>query len=125
MTDIVEVTTAMRFRSEAEWTRHIIDYAEANGWLVYHVFNSFKRVTSKGFPDLVCLNSGLMVVAELKMKKRKTGAAVGVSPEQRHWLGEFAKGGLGGFGSLQVYIWTPDDYEEMEETLSHKESNSA
>ena len=123
MTDIVEVTTPMRFRTEAEWTRHIIDYAEANGWLVYPVVNSMKRVTSKGFPDLVCLNSGLMVVAELKMTRRKTGAVVGVSPEQRRWLGEFAKVGLG--GSLQVYIWTPDDYEEMEETLSHKESNSA
>ena len=50
--------------SEKDWQQAVIDYARLRGYLVYHTHDS--RRSEPGFPDLICLRAGRLVVMELK-----------------------------------------------------------
>jgi hypothetical protein len=64
--------------SERDFQARVIDLAERHGWECFHVYDS--RRSAAGFPDLVLVRYGLLLFAELKVKKNKTTAA------QERWL---------------------------------------
>lgn len=60
----------------------------------------------KGFPDLVMIRRGALIVAELKMPKGK------LSMEQLEWFDAFRSIGCG-----RIEKWTPDDWPRIERLL--------
>jgi hypothetical protein len=52
-----------------------------NGWMAYHTHDS--RRSESGFPDLILIRDGRMLVFELKAQKGR------VSPQQRAWIAAF------------------------------------
>jgi hypothetical protein len=81
----------------------VIDLAKLRGWLVYHTLNS--RGSAAGFPDLVLARDGDVVFAEVKIGNNKPTKA------QQIWLDALPTNLIG------VYLWTPDDWSEIEERL--------
>lgn len=90
--------------SEKEFLQTVINLAKQNGWLVYHTWNS--RKSAAGFPDLVLLRNGVLIVAELKV------GANTVSPAQQQWLDAFAAAGIA------ALVWRPEDWPEVEKALA-------
>ena len=92
--------TERAFQSQVE------QYARMMGWLVSHAFLSIGSVA--GFPDLICLRGGEMVVAELKSTTGKTTEA------QEQWLFSFRA-----VPGARVFVWKPDDesWAEIEREL--------
>ena len=84
--------------SEKELLQTVLELAETLGWRAYHVFESarYARRTSKGFPDLLLLRNGKLIVAELKSEKGS------LTNDQAEWLSEFKE-----CDGVQVFIWTP------------------
>ena len=91
--------------SEKQFMETVIEYAMYKKWLPYHVFDS--RRSTPGFPDLIMLRAGRLVVAELKVKKRKPTKA------QEVWLAEFAL-----CHGAEVFVWYPSDWDEIERVLA-------
>jgi hypothetical protein len=81
--------------------RHL---AIVRGWLYYHTHDS--RRSDKGFPDTVLIKGSRLVIAELKVGKRKT------TREQETWLEAFRNVGA------EVYVWRPDDWPEIVRVLA-------
>ena len=77
----------------------IIDAATQRGWLCYHTHQSVN--SEAGFPDLVMVRSGRLLVWELK----KQGESPTVA--QQRWLDEFA-----GCAGLDVRVVRPADYDD-------------
>jgi len=100
--------------SEREFMDQVIDLAHVYGWIVAH----FRVARTKdgwvtpvsadgaGFPDLIILREGRMIVAELK---REDG---NLTPEQYFWLLEFMK------VTDDVYLWKESDWEEAKIVLT-------
>jgi len=82
--------------TERVFQAQVEQYARMMGWLVSHAFLSIKSVA--GFPDLLCLRGGVMVVAELKSLTGKTTEA------QEQWLFSFRA-----VPGARVFLWRPDD----------------
>lgn len=82
-------------------------YARLMGWSVYHTRYSMGS-TGVGFPDLICLRGGALVVAELKSLTGKTTEA------QEQWLFSFRA-----VPGARVFVWKPDDtsWAEIEREL--------
>jgi len=82
-------------------------YARLMGWQVYHTRYSMGS-TGVGFPDLLCLRGGQMVVAELKSATGKTTEA------QELWLFSFRA-----VPGARVFLWRPtdQDWEEIARVL--------
>jgi hypothetical protein len=59
-----------------------------------------------GFPDLILLKPGRLIVAELKSPKGR------VSPDQKEWHTLLASVGI------TVHVWKPDDIDEIIVLLS-------
>jgi hypothetical protein len=78
--------------------------AKLYGWLCYHHYDSRQSV-GKGFPDLVLLREGRLLVAELKRQGRKPTTA------QREWLDAFAAAGV------ETHVWKPSDWPKIETVL--------
>ena len=80
----------------------VIKLARERGYWVYHTPDS-RRVTSKGFPDLVLLHPGTqrLIFAELKSDKGRA------TPEQKEWLAALPNS----------YLWRPEDLPTIEEIL--------
>ncbi len=76
------------------------------GWLCFHSWISLR--SAPGFPDLVCLRGGEMIVAELKSLTGKTTAA------QEQWLFSFRA-----VPGATVKLWRPDDesWADIAQTL--------
>jgi hypothetical protein len=91
-------------QSESEFMTAIIDEAKRTGWLVYHTHRSDK--SEAGFPDLVMVRQGRMVVAEVKR--------VGGTPtmEQVRWLLDMAR-----VPGIEVYCWDAADFDKVVQTL--------
>ncbi len=98
-TNVPRVTERV-FQSQVE------QYARMMGWLVSHALLSIGSVA--GFPDLICLRGGEMVVAELKSTTGKTTEA------QEQWLFSFRA-----VPGARVFVWKPDDasWSEIEQVL--------
>ena len=71
---------------------------------IYHTHDS--RHSPAGFPDLIILRDGRMIVAELKAEGGELTA------EQYFWLVEFSK-----IPSAEIYLWKPSDFESITEIL--------
>jgi len=102
---IQERTNAPRV-TERAFQSQVEQYARMMGWLVSHAFLSIGSVG--GFPDLICLRGGVMVVAELKSTTGKTTEA------QELWLFSFRA-----VPGVTVKLWKPDDdsWADIERTL--------
>jgi hypothetical protein len=90
--------------SERELQEMLRKAALLGQWHYYHVHNA--KHSPSGFPDTVCVRDGRLVVAELK----RTGEIP--TPEQTAWLGAFRQ-----VRQVDVYVWTPDNLDEVMEVL--------
>lgn len=108
--------------TENEFTAQVIQLAQACGWRVAH-FRPARTATGwrtavqgdgKGFPDLVLAHKerGRVIFAELKVGNNKP------SPEQNDWLQTLAAVSIS--AGVSVYLWTPDDWPEIERELACK-----
>ncbi len=93
--------------SEKLFQQQVIDLAKRKGFeFLYHTWRSDH--SPAGFPDLILLKCGRMIVIELKVGKNN------LSPEQYFWLLEFTK------VTKNVFVFwdTDEDWEEIKELLS-------
>jgi hypothetical protein len=89
--------------SEKEFQERVVFAARSLGWLVYHTYDS--RRSEPGFPDLTMVRRGRLIFAEMK---KNTGVC---TDAQQRWLAELEQ------TECEVYLWRPDDYEEILEVL--------
>ncbi len=89
---------------EKEFLQAVRELAELQGWLCYHTWNSLH--SPAGFPDLVLVRPPRLLFVELKVGRNRT------TPAQQHWLAQ-----LGACPQVEVYLWTPDCWAEIERTL--------
>ncbi len=73
----------------------IVQYAQLNGWLAYHTYDS--RKSARGFPDLVLIRERLVMV-ELKAEKGV------LSEPQGRWLLALEAAGV------ECHVWRPADW---------------
>jgi hypothetical protein len=104
--------------TEDEFQAQVIKFAKFHGWRVAHfrpLMDSKNRWRTAvqgdgvGFPDLILVKPGLLIVAELKVGKRKPTSA------QYEWLEDFERAGI------PAYTWRPSDWSEIEAVLSGTE----
>lgn len=102
---------------ESEFQDNIIELAQLKGWMVAH-FRAVRvqrrdgsvyhctpvQAQGAGFPDLILLKEGRLIVAELKSDKGKT------SPEQDKWLDLFCT-------VSEAYVWRPKQWDKIVEVL--------
>lgn len=84
-----------RVMKEAELLDHVRTLARGLSWLCYHTHRSDR--SEPGFPDLVLIKAGRMLVRELKREGGRT------TPAQNAWLAAYAQCGV------DTGIWTPTD----------------
>jgi hypothetical protein len=82
----------------------VVDLARLFGWKVYFSWTSIH--SPKGFPDLVMVRLSRIVFAELKSEKGR------VTETQREWLDALELS-----GKVEVYVWKPADWSEIESIL--------
>lgn len=92
--------------SEKKFLLRVVAFAEKHGWLTYHTWNSAN--SAPGFPDLICLGRGRIVVAELKIGNAKPTA------DQRRWLDAFRELDA----DVMVRVWRPEDWSDIEAALA-------
>lgn len=107
---------ARRNTPEADFQKAVIDWAHLFHWKVYWIPDWMYRLAiasmlrsrrkdrdwpDKGFPDLVLLKPGRLILAELKSPKGR------IEPEQKEWHDLFASVGL------PVHIWKPADIDDI------------
>lgn len=80
--------------SEKEFQSKVVALAEANDWRTFHVFDS--RRSAAGFPDLVLVRKGTLILAELKSDVGR------LSAEQKEWLKELRE-----VNGVAVRLWRP------------------
>ena len=90
--------------TEAQLTTAVRDLARLFGWMRYHAWLS--KHSASGFPDEALTRRGRLVFAELKSRRGK------LTPDQEAWLTE-----LGKVEGIEVYVWRPDDLEQIAEIL--------
>lgn len=90
--------------SEKHFQAKVVALAEGCGWAPYHTHDS--RRSRKGFPDLVMIRNGVLLVAELKAGRNKT------TPEQEKWLRLFE--GVG----ARVRRWRPEHWWDIQKELA-------
>ena len=71
--------------TEKAFLQQVRDYARLRGWKMYHTCDS--RCSEPGFPDLLLIRRGVLIVAELKSPAGKT------TPAQDAWLDDFRAAG--------------------------------
>lgn len=94
----------LREVTEKEWSRQVENIARQFGWEGFHTYRSEK--SPAGFPDWTFWRPGELIFVELKTMIGK------LSPRQE----EVITGMRGGGG--RVYVWRPDDLEEVASVLS-------
>lgn len=90
--------------SEAAWQSRVVDYAALRGWLTYHTKDS--RRSAPGFPDLVMVRAGVLLLAELKTETGRPTA------DQRRWLAA-----LSAVPGVTVRLWRPSHWPDVEAVL--------
>ena len=101
--------------TEAQWQQQVVDLASILGWSWGH-FRPAKtqrgwRVPvsgplGHGWPDLVLVRDDRLVFVELKRSGK-----IAPSPEQRLVLELLG-------AAVEVYVWTPDDMDEVTRVLA-------
>lgn len=94
----------MAEKTEAEYQAWIVRLARANGWLVYHTYNSMK--SDKGWPDVVLCKPPRLCIWEVKSAKGKP------TPEQEVWVKALKECGE------DAQVVYPCDWRAVEATLS-------
>ena len=98
------VSYALRKVSEKFFMWKVISFAEDHKWRYFHVYDS--RRCPEGFPDLILLRPGRIVLVELKSQKGKATVA------QQDWLEAWRAAGA------ETYVWRPADMAEIERILA-------
>lgn len=98
--------------NEKEWQAKVVEFAQWNGWHVFHPY--YSRRSEPGWPDLSMIRNGRLVFAELKTR---TGR---VTPPQHHVLGLLAA-----CESVEVYLWRPQDWVDVQRVLSRRVASRA
>lgn len=103
--------------NEKAFMAKVVKYATDHGWESYHTHTSAN--SAPGFPDLVMVRVqglyGRIEVAELKVGRNRPTKA------QQQWLSllrlvsETAR--TFGYTGIGVRVWTPADWDEIEEVL--------
>jgi hypothetical protein len=127
-------------QSEKQFERAVVEYAEHHGWKTAHFNDSRREVVdkrtgerkligdkdAKGFPDRIFARRARIVIVELKAEKGR------LSKEQREWIVELGgepDGSIsqlellmefttGKWPSMQVRVWRPSDWPEIERVLA-------
>lgn len=103
--------------TEAEFLGQVLDLAKLCGWWRAHFrpartakgdWRTPCQADAKGFPDLLLLRRGRIVVAECKRSPREKPTA-----EQLVWLERFRA-----VPGVEVFLWTPADWDAIERTLA-------
>ena len=89
---------------EKDFQQTLMQYAQLAGWTVYHTYDS--RRSEAGYPDLTMVRGARLIFAELKSHKGKLRKA------QEEWIQR-----LSDVPAIEVYIWRPLDWPEIEKTL--------
>jgi hypothetical protein len=90
--------------NEREWSKVVCDYARLTNWCIYHTWISVR--SEKGWPDLALVRPPRLVLAELKREKGK------VTENQAFWLDLLRQ-----CAGVEVFIWRPSDWPEVQEVL--------
>ena len=103
---------------EAEFQQQIIEVAKLRQWKVAHFrgvriprrdgsvyYATPVQADGEGWPDLVMLRDGRVIIAEIKSDKGV------VSDAQTAWLREWE------MADAEVFIWRPKDWDELVEVL--------
>jgi hypothetical protein len=110
--------------TEAAFQDTVVELAKYHGWRIAH----FRPARTEkgwrtpmtgdpGFPDLVMVRRGRLVFAEMKRQSGRTTA------EQGAWLSDLAFVGHRGAGIaeypvvVEVFVWRPSDWDEIERVL--------
>ncbi len=99
---------------EATLQTQVIDLGHLQGWLVHHTRPatnlrgdySTPIQGDTGFPDLVLIRDGLLIIRELKAEGRRPSA------EQRLWLEA-----LEDIKYFEAGVWRPSDWPYIERVL--------
>jgi len=89
--------------TEKKFMAMVLQLARLRGWLAYHTHDSRRSV--QGFPDLLLVRGNRVVVAELKVGRRRPTA------EQAAWLEAFNE------ADVAAYLWRPESWGEIEAVL--------
>lgn len=109
--------------SEDELFENVRDYCKAGGWWMYHTHDS--RKSTPGWPDVVALRAGTLLIAELKRQREQP------TPPQTLVIGllrdvvdsvrgnALRSGHTAGTEDLpvQVYVWRPSDLPDIQRIL--------
>lgn len=100
---------ACRFKNEAAFESWVIEVLRLNGWLVTSMKDSRKQHwnTHKGVPDIIAACQGDLIFAELKMPGGKT------TDSQWEWLYALGEANECSGGSVQVYLWRPENEDDI------------
>ncbi len=108
----------MTYRSleltEKQWQDQVLEVAHMLGWYCHHDHDSRKQDwrADSGFPDLVLAKDGRIIFAELKTAKGR------MTPMQQGWRRHLGGDALiGPPEGVEVYLWRPDDWPEVERIL--------
>lgn len=91
-------------QTERQWQQVVTDAARWLGWTIYHPFDS--RRSTAGYPDLTLLKGSRLIFAELKTDVGR------LRPEQVEWLSRLRQ-----VPGIEVHVWRPQDWHEVEATL--------
>ena len=84
--------------TEKQFEGQVSYLAKMFGWRYYHPFLS--KWSERGWPDVVLLRDGRLILAELKSERGK------LTPDQARWLWELRR-----VPGLEVRIWRPRHLE--------------
>lgn len=97
--------TSQLKQTEKAFERAVVEYAELNGWLVYHTQDS--RRSNSGFPDLTLVRGDRLVFAELKADRGR------LSDAQVDWVHA-----LDLVEHVQAGVFRPSMWSEIEKVLA-------
>ena len=86
--------------SEKQFRQQIIDLLRLFGWKYYFTWTSLH--SPSGFPDIIALRDGMLIIAELKSEKGR------VTPAQKRWLEAF-----GGLANCWAFVWKPSMWDSI------------
>jgi VRR-NUC domain len=100
--------------TEAEFLAQVLELARLCGWLCAHFrpartnrgWRTAVQGDGAGWPDLLLAKGERLVVAELKVARRKLTAA------QQQWLTAFRRAGV------PAYVWRPEAWDEIQAVLT-------
>lgn len=114
---------ALPSTSEAAFQQSVMDLARRLQWRVAHFHDSRRALhngrlvgdaDAAGWPDLVLVRDGWMIVAELK---RDGGRC---TPQQEAWLLALVDVEEATDGRVHVTVWRPDDWSTIVSVLQNR-----